>query len=418
MSHLHDKTNHSYMSIRKNANFLDWRTQPKNFKTYPHFQQRFKIDDYPELKNLNLIGGITFEKEYPEGKYYLRTNPSAGALYPCEIYIQLRGISGLISGVYHYEPHSKSLCLLQEIDADGVEYYFKDNSKQKGITFLISSIYFRSSWKYRDRSIRYIFLDSGHTLGTIYAALCVMDKESQIMFDFDKLALNEVFGFRNDEMFTCAISATTPTDKETKPLRQQFPFVSGCDFLETNNFIENEYKQTAEYRCEDITNLTFFDSVSKEQLKSAILNRRSIRAFRELTIEENDFAFILENIFTFGITHNIDIFYTIHRVNGMTQGLYKNGTLQSIGDFSAKSRYLSLEQNLGGQSAVTFYFTSNEIEAYQKVNILSGFLAQIIYLKSELKQVGCSGIGAYYDEETKEFLKTENNILYLLAIGK
>ena len=102
----------------------------------------------------------------------------------------------------------------------------------------------------------------------------------------------------------------------------------------------------------------------------------------------------------------------------MTQGLYKNGTLQSEGDFSAKSRYLSLEQNLGGQSAVTFYFTSSEIEAYQKVNILSGFLAQIIYLKSELKQIGCSGIGAYYDEETKEFLKTENNILYLLAIGK
>jgi len=418
MPHQHDKTNHSYMSIRKNANFLDWRTQPKNFKTYPHFSQRFFIDDYPELKDLNLIGGITFEKQYPEGTYYLRTNPSAGALYPCEIYVQIRGMSGLISGVYHYEPHSKSLCLLQEIDEDGVEYYFKDKSKQKGITFLISSIYFRSSWKYRDRSIRYILLDSGHQLGTIYAALCVMDKESKIIFDFDKLALNETCGFRNDEMFTCALASTTKTDKETKPLRQQLPFVSGCDFLETNKFIEDEYKQTANYKSDDISNLSFFNSIPKEQLKSAILNRRSIRAFREIPIEQNDFSFITENTFTFATTHNIDIFYTIHRVNGLTQGLYKNGFLVIEGDFSARSRYLSLEQNIGGQSAVTFYFTSNEEAAYQKVNILSGFIAQIIYLKSELKQIGCTGIGAYYDEETKEFLKTNNNILYLLSIGK
>ncbi len=417
MPHQHDKTNHSYMSIRKNANFLDWRTQPKNFKTYPHFSQRFFIDDYPELKDLNLIGGITFEKEYPEGTYYLRTNPSAGALYPCEIYVQIRGMSGLISGVYHYEPHSKSLCLLQEIDADGVEYYFQEKSKQKGITFLISSIYFRSSWKYRDRSIRYILLDSGHQLGTIYAALCVMDKESKIIFDFDKLALNEICGFRDDEMFTCALTSTTKTDKETKPLRQQLPFVSGCDFLETNKFIEDEYKQTVDYKSDDISNPSFFNSIPKEQLKSAILNRRSIRAFREIPIEQSDFSSITENIFTFATTHNIDIFYTVHRVNGLTQGLYKNGFLVSEGDFSARSRYLSLEQNIGGQSAVTFYFTSNEEAAYQKVNILSGFIAQIIYLKSELKQIGCTGIGAYYDEETKEFLKTENNILYLLAIG-
>lgn len=418
MPNCHQQTKHSYMSIRKNANFLDWRTQPKNFKTYPHFSQRFKIDDYDELKELNLIGGITFEKEYPEGRYYLRTNPTAGGLFPCEIYIQLRGIKGLVSGIYHYEPHQRTLCLLQEIDGDGVEYYFKDKSKQKGITFLLSAIYFRSSWKYRDRAIRYILLDSGHALGAIYAALCVMGKDSMIKFDFDKLALNEICGFRDDEVFTCAMSASESTNKETKALRQSFPYVSGCDFLETNEFIEESYHQTALYESEDIEQILFFDNIPKEQLKSAILDRRSIRAFRELSIKKSEFTFIVENIFTMATANNIDIFYTVHRVNGLIQGLYKNGVLQKEGDFSQKSRYLSLEQNLGGQSAVTFYFTSCEKEAYQKVNILSGFLAHVIYLKSELKQIGCSGIGAYYDDETKEFLKTENNILYLLSIGR
>lgn len=418
MPHFHQDTNHSYISIRKNPFFLDWRTQPKNFKTYPHFQARFKIDDFKELENLNLIGGITYEKEYPEGKYYLRTNPSAGGLYPCEIYLQIRGVDGLLSGIYHYEPLNATICLLYEIDNDGIEYYFKNRQKQKGITFLISSIYFRNSWKYRDRAIRYILLDSGHSLGAIYAVMCLMERDSNIIFDFDKLALNDIFGFRNDEMFMVALSSSTLVEQETKQVKEKFPFVSGCDFLETNNFIEESYKKTVSFQSKDIEGLEFFKGMDKITLKNAILQRRSIRAFRQTSILNDEFEFIIKDIFEFALAHNMDIFYTVHNIDGKLQGLYKNQDLLKEGNFNAKSKYLSLEQNIGGQSAVTFYFTSNEKEAYQKVNILSGFLAQIIYLKSEIKKIGCTGIGAYYDEEAKEFLGTKNNILYLLAIGR
>jgi len=112
---------------------------------------------------------------------------------------------GVLSGIYHYEPLGGTLCLLSEIEQDGVEFYFKNQKKQKGITFLISSIYFRSSWKYRDRAIRYILLDSGHSLGAIYATMCVMNKDSKIVFDFDKVALNDTFAFRDDEMFMVAL---------------------------------------------------------------------------------------------------------------------------------------------------------------------------------------------------------------------
>lgn len=418
MPQFHQQTKHSYISVRKNANFLDWRTQPKNYKTYPHFFQRFNIEDYEELNGLNLIGGVTFEKKYPEGNYYLRTNPSAGALYPCEIYLQIRGVKGLLNGIYHYEFLEGKLALLQELNGDGVEHYFKDMNNQKGIIFLISSIYFRSSWKYKDRSIRYILLDSGHQLGSIYTALSLMDKENLITFDFDKLKLNETFGFRKDEMFTCAIRSTEDSEKEVKPLKQEIPFVSGCDFLETNTFIEDAYKDSVDYFEADIKPVSFFRDIPKEQLKNAIVNRRSIRAFRGNSITKNEFEFITKDLFNFAKAHNIEIFYTLHNVEGMTQGLYLYDELLDEGDFSEKSRYLALEQNLGGQSAVTFYFTSNEVEKYQKVNILSGFIAHLIYVKSELQGVGTSGIGAYYDDETKQFLNTKNNILYLLAIGR
>jgi len=418
MPPFHTQTNHSYLSVRKNSFFLDWQTQPSAFKSYPHFYPRYKISDYEELKNLNLVGAITYSKEYPTGKHLLRSVPSAGALYPFEVYIQIRGIKGLISGIYHYEPRLATLVLLHELNKDGIEYYFPNQHKQKGLTFLISSIYFRSSWKYRNRSIRYIFLDSGHQLGAIQAYLELQERTSQIDFYFDKLALNDAFGFRNDEMFTASIGSTTPTDQEVSKLAQNLSYVAGSDYLESNSFIEEAYAQSAAFNDETITSMEFFKDIDREVLKDAIIKRRSIRAFRMQSISKEEFEFIMDGLVAFANTHRIDLFYTIHRVEGIEQGLYQNGELIADGDFSQKSRYLALEQNLGGQSAFTLYFTSNEIDKYQKVNILSGFIAHIIYLRATIKDIGCSGIGAYYDEETQAFLKTSNNILYLLAVGR
>ncbi|MEA3353208.1 MAG: SagB family peptide dehydrogenase [Campylobacterota bacterium] len=418
MPQYHQKTNHSYVSIRKNSFFLDWQTQPKAIKKYPHFYKRFKVSDYSELDNLELINCITYTKEHQNDTYNLRTVPSAGALYPCEIYLQIRGIKSLISGIYHYEPYTKTIALLCECEKDGVEYYFKDKRIQKGITFLISAVYFRSSWKYRDRSIRYIFLDSGHQLGAIYASMCVMGKDSTLKFDFDKLSLNDMLGFREDEVLTTSLFTTTTSSKEAEPLKQKLPYVSGSDYLETNQFIYDSYKDGSNYKDNDTKIPEFFKNISKNELKNAIVQRRSIRAFYQKSISKEKFEFITKRLFNFANHYNIEIYYTLHRVENKTKGLYNGDTLLRQGDFSSRSKYLALEQNLGSQSAVTFYFTSNEEEKYQKVNILSGFIAHIIYLKSQIVDVGCSGIGAYYDEEVKEFLGTKNNILYMLAIGQ
>lgn len=147
-------------------------------------------------------------------------------------------------------------------------------NKVKGILFLISSVYFRSLWKYRDRSIRYILLDAGHQLGAIYATLCVMDKASELVFDFDKLTLNETFGFRNDEMFLVALKSSETTEKATNPLKQKLPFVSGCDYLETNTFIEKAYKESVNYTDTPFTPPDFLpgyrENASNTQFSNAV----------------------------------------------------------------------------------------------------------------------------------------------------
>jgi SagB-type dehydrogenase family enzyme len=418
MPNFHEKTNHSYKSVRQNQFFLDWNSQPKTFKQYPHFYKRYKISDYEQLENLELINCITYKKDTPQGSYTLRTVPSAGALYPCEIYLQIRGIKGIISGIYHYEISTNSICLLQEIENDGCEYYFKNQNIKKGISFFISASYFRSSWKYKNRAIRYILLDSGHQLGSIYCYLAIQNKTSLVDFDFDKLALNQTFGFKDEELFLASIHNTNSIEKIAKPLKQNLPYVCACDYIENNDFIYSSYQDSVQFHDKNFDLPNFFENINKEDLKSTILNRRSIRAFYKLPITKDEFDFIIKDLISFANKNNIDLFYTVHMVEDLEIGLYKNNNLISQADFSRKSGYLSLEQALGQNSAVTFYFTSNEKVKYQKVNILSGFIAHIIYIKSTLKNIGCSGIGAYYDQEAKDFLKTDNNILYMLAIGR
>ena len=50
--------------------------------------------------------------------------------------------------------------------------------------------------------------------------------------------------------------------------------------------------------------------------------------------------------------------------------------------------------------------------------ILSGFISQILYLRTTSINLSSSGIGAYFDDITKEFFETSNNIFYVFAIGK
>lgn len=418
MPHFHQKTKHSYMSVRQNAFYLDWDTQPRNHKIYASYLKSYSLDDFEELFDLNLVGGITLKRQYPNGTYYLRTVPTAGGLFPFELYIQIRDIDGLDDGIYHYEPHERKLCMLHGIDNDGVEYYFKDKKEQKGFVFLISAVYFRSSWKYRDRSIRYILLDAGHQLGAIYACMCVMGREFSVDFDFEKLSLNEIFNFSQDEMFVVSASSCSTTKKNISPIDKQLVYEKPADYLETNKFVYDSYVQSVKYDDDVLDGFNFFDNVLTDELREAIISRRSIREFRGFGISGEEFEFVEEGIYDFAKKYNIDIYYTVHRVGNKQKAIYKNGEILKEGDYRGRSKYLSLEQALGGMSAVTFYFTSNEVKKYQKVYILSGFLAHIIYLRCELKGIGCSGIGAYYDDEAKEFLNTSNNILYLLAIGR
>lgn len=416
----HDATKHSYLSVLIDPNYVDASTQPSPFKSYPKFYRRFTLDvNNPLHSFIWLTSAITFEKVYKDGPYQLRVNPSAGALYPTEIYVQIRGIKGIIDGIYHLEVASQSLTLIYELIDDGVESYLFPDKIVKGFIFLVSCVYYRSSWKYQDRSIRYCFLDSGHHLGAIEASAYLHERDIQVIFDFDKIALNADLGFENKEFITaCAISGEIQ-DKKLRRLRLKVPFVSGTDYFEPNQFVENGYQETAQAKSSHQTIQHSQFNSDKDKFFQTVWNRRSIRRFKKQSIFQEDYLNILKQVqqpIPAESFEDIEIYSVINRVEGMETGLYKGSHLIKSGDFSEKAGYLCVNQAIGRDSAVTLFFVS-DYRNYQNAVQLAGFLGQRLYLFSNYLGIECSGIGAYYDDETKEFLATDKDVLYVMAIG-
>ncbi|MBN3938718.1 nitroreductase family protein [Nostoc sp. NMS9] len=416
----HDATKHSYLSVQIDPNYVDASTQPSSFKVYPKFYRRVKLNlNNPVHAFISLTSAITLEKVYKDGPLKLRVNPSAGALYPTEVYVQVRGIEGIIDGIYHLEVENNCLTLIYELIDDGLENYIIPGKSINGFIFLISCVYYRSSWKYQNRSIRYCFLDSGHHLGAFAASAYLHKKDIQLVFDFDKLALNSDLGFENKEFITgCAVSGEIQ-DKKIRRLRLKVPFVCGTDYFEANQFIEDAYQATALQKSrQQKLEYPQFD-FDRDKFYQTVWDRRSIRRFRKEAISQEDYLYVMQQLQQSIPTENyeeIEIYSVVHRVEGMIPGLYRGTHLVKTGNFSEKTGYLCINQAIAKDSTVTLFFVSDYLN-YQTAMQIAGFLGQRLYLTSNYLGIQCSGIGAYYDDETQELLDTNKDVLYGMVIG-
>ncbi|MEH2168082.1 MAG: SagB/ThcOx family dehydrogenase [Nostoc sp.] len=416
----HDATKHSYLSVQLDPNYVDASTQPSSFKVYPKFYRRVKLNlNNPVHAFISLTSAITLEKVYKDGPLKLRVNPSAGALYPTEVYVQVRGIEGIVNGIYHLEVENNCLTLIYELIDDGLESYIIPGKSINGFIFLISCVYYRSSWKYQNRSIRYCFLDSGHHLGAIAASAYLYNRDIQLIFDFDKLTLNFDLGFENKELIVaCAVSGEVQ-DKKIRRLRLKVPFVCGTDYFEANQFIEDAYQATTlEKSRQQKLEYPQFD-FDRDKFYQTVWDRRSIRRFRKEAISQEDYLYVVQQLQQSIPTENyeeIEIYSVVHRVEGMTPGLYKGTHLVKTGNFSEKTGYLCINQAIARDGAVTLFFVSDYLN-YQTAMQIAGFLGQRLYLTSNYLGIQCSGIGAYYDDETQELLETNKDVLYGMVIG-
>ena len=100
-----------------------------------------------------------------------RTSPSAGALYPLEIFVLVGKVKGIKAGFYHYEPDKHSIT--PKNDKDLREELTKASLDQEEIqsapvTLVITAVYERTMKKYLQRGMRYVHMEVGSAGENIY----------------------------------------------------------------------------------------------------------------------------------------------------------------------------------------------------------------------------------------------------------
>jgi len=91
-----------------------------------------------------------------------RTAPSAGALYPLEIYIVAGKVTGLAAGIYKYKSNHHELLKIVEGDKRSELCRAALNQsavKNAPVVILFCAVYQRITFKYGQRGIRYVFIE-------------------------------------------------------------------------------------------------------------------------------------------------------------------------------------------------------------------------------------------------------------------
>jgi len=134
-----------------------------------------------------------------EGDAGFRTVPSAGALYPLEIYVVVRrgGVEGLPEGVYHYHPRGHVLTLVKDGDRSvdlEVATWNQESVREAAATIVITGVLSRTAEKYGRRGAHYLFQESGHAAQNVFLQATALGIGTVVMGAFSEGAVRRVLG--------------------------------------------------------------------------------------------------------------------------------------------------------------------------------------------------------------------------------
>jgi SagB-type dehydrogenase family enzyme len=100
-----------------------------------------------------------------------RSAPSAGALYPFETYAVVHDVEGLDPGLYHYAvtEHMLEQLRVQDLRTEMVVAGIGQEMLGRAqVCFVLSAVFQRTRWRYRERAYRYVLLEAGHIGQNLY----------------------------------------------------------------------------------------------------------------------------------------------------------------------------------------------------------------------------------------------------------
>jgi SagB-type dehydrogenase family enzyme len=131
-----------------------------------------------------------------------RTAPSAGALYPLELYLVAGNVDNLAPGIYKYNPAENGLALVKEGDVrDGLAAAsLGQRSVADGAAnIVIAAVYARTTAKYGDRGERFVHIEVGHAAQNICLQATALGLGLVTVGAFDDAAVAQLIGMSQDE---------------------------------------------------------------------------------------------------------------------------------------------------------------------------------------------------------------------------
>lgn len=496
----HERTKHSRLSVMVGSGGLDWSTQPKVFKEYPDAEvvplpeprpragmsigaaidaARRPVSGFTpaplSLADLSTLlymtNGITRELRYPGLTYYLRAAPSAGALYPTVTYILVHNVEGLPPGLYHYAVEGHKLHRLRSGEALNDELAafvaHDDLVRSAPVTFVFTAIFFRSSWKYRERAYRYCLLDAGHLAVQTVLTASALGHGSTLIGRFDDRKVNAFLELEEGkEGALLIVPVGMPSERPApaaggiafapRPHRADAGGKSLLLLMHGRTYFAAEGGPVAPLPPLPLADKPYPDLPvirlprefpEGDDLIPTILRRRSARnwANRGMTIPQ--LASVL--YYTFGArdeeegalsdpsvedTHALRLYLLVNDVQGLAPGIYyyrrRDHALSQIrkGDYRARSYEMSLSQRVVGESDVYLIMTMDlerfgypdADRGYRYAALDAGMLGGRLYLQTVGLGLGCTGIGAFFDDEVSQSIgvsQSKELVVYTAAIG-
>jgi SagB-type dehydrogenase family enzyme len=479
----------SYNRFDMGGGCLDWARQPIPFKTYeglpevplpevlewPRGLLSEVLKQEPEAAEnslafarlsefVRLTHALTARTQYAGTDIFYRSVASAGALYPFELYVAAIAVDGLPAGLYHHNVMTQQLTLLRSGDASReVNAGLGMNEPiPLRVAFFLTSIFYRSSWKYRDRAYRYNLLDTGHLAENLSLAARALRLPCEFHFDFDDRLINSLLCLDQDREVCLAIALVpaieAPSNRSAEPLSDP-PEDLGCRSRMAIREVNHELIQVVHSLSERIVSTPDGPSPMEEHLgvqprtgvpvtgppsspevmgyAEAVFKRRSMRNFVDAKLPADQFGALLD-LLCFDASDSghgdaISVGLLTGNVEGVPPGFHllnrRTRTLGFVkeGLFTADMADVCLGQRWLARCAVHVLFLTNlhvlekawGPRGYRCAMLEAGRLGQRLYVTATSMKLGCCGIGALYDGDAAQLLglNDESALLYLVATG-
>ncbi|MFC4407205.1 SagB family peptide dehydrogenase [Haloarchaeobius iranensis] len=229
----HERTKHTPQQFREMEFELDFDNQPRSWKVYADLPRRSlgAVVEPPETPALSAVAtatavpgsapgeppevgleplsgdalttlchyanGVTKTLERGGEPVAFRAASCTGKLYHVDCYVVCGDLDGVDAGVYQYDPESDAFHVLREGDYRGVLAVAtggQEGVAEAPVTVVATSTWWRNAWKYRDRTYRHAFWDSGTVLANLLAAAHAGGRRAEVVAGFADAPVVDLLG--------------------------------------------------------------------------------------------------------------------------------------------------------------------------------------------------------------------------------